>query len=393
MSSEVERRLEAMFAEAPEPDAGAGEEALYRALRALQPVAAPRRGLRTAVLAFATAVVLLVVAAGSLAAAGALHVSLGAQAHEEPSTSGLLLPKGADSISAIVYGRLSATTKSGFRLQGLPVTAATLSPHGLYVAAGIGRALVALAPTGRRAWSRPIGGGCARLDRACGTVASVSWAPDGLRVAYVVRTNTRKLVLHVIWGNGTHDTVVDRHAQGITPSWRADSLALAYVGSGGRPIVYDLGHESHRVIDWPQARRTMHLAFAPGGAQLALGTENAALLVGDDGHEVIWRGQTRGVAWLGSRLIVSARVAPHVVGRVYTVRPRAVTLSRTVRLPAPILATHGQMLAVLSHEVLLAGSLSSLSPVLRYRLKSCQGGPFAAYICEIPISDRGVDLG
>ncbi len=68
MSSELERRLEAMLAEAPEPDPGAGEEALHRALRVLQPVAAPRRGIRTAVLVFAGAVVLLVIAAGSLAA-------------------------------------------------------------------------------------------------------------------------------------------------------------------------------------------------------------------------------------------------------------------------------------------------------------------------------------
>ena len=263
MSSELERRLEGVFAEAPEPDPGAGEEALHRALRALHPVAAPRRGLRAAVLAFAAAIVLLVIAAGSLAAVGALHVSFGAKPKQVPVTSGLLLPKDADGIAAIVYGRLSATTTSGFDLQGLPVTAATLSPHGLYVAAGIGRAIVALAPSGRRAWSQPLGAGCPRSDHVCGTVASIAWAPDGLRVAYVVRTATRKSVLHVIWGNGTHDTVVDRNAQGVTPSWRADSLAVAYVGSGGRPVVYDLGHESHRVIHWDPARQIEHLAFAP----------------------------------------------------------------------------------------------------------------------------------
>ena len=80
MSSELERRLEAMLADAPEPDPGAGEKALHRALHSLQPVAHSHRGLRTAVLVFATVVVLLVIAAGSLAAAGALHVSFGAQA-------------------------------------------------------------------------------------------------------------------------------------------------------------------------------------------------------------------------------------------------------------------------------------------------------------------------
>ena len=392
MSSDLEQRLEEMFATAPEPDPGAGEEALHRALRALQPVAAARRGLRAAVLVLAGALVLLVVAAGSLGAAGALHVSFGENEKQVPATSELLLPKGADGISAIVYGRLSATTKGGFGLQGLPVTAATMSPHGLYIAAGIGRSLVAVAPNGRHAWSHAIGGSCPRSDRVCGTVASVAWAPDGLRVAYVVRTDTRKLALHVIWGNGTHDTVVDRSAQGITPSWRADSLALAYVGSGGRPIVYDLGHESHRVIRWAAARPAVHLAYAPRGADLAVGTETAAMTIGRR-DELVLRGQIRGIDWLGGELAVSERAAQHTLVRVYSMGGRSARLSQTVRLAAPILATHGRMVAVVSHETLLAGSLASLRPVLRFRLEPCRGGPFASWACETPIGSRDVDLG
>jgi hypothetical protein len=388
MSSELEQQLEAMLADTPEPEAGAGEEALHRALRALQPTARPRRGLRGAVLAFATVVVLLVIAAGSLGAAGALHVSIGDQTKHVPVTTDLLLPKGAAGISAIVYGRLSATTKTGFHLAGLPVTAATLSPHGLYVAAGIGHSLVALAPTGRQAWSQPTGVSCPRLDRACGTVASIAWAPDGLRVAYVVRTKTRHLVVHVIWGNGTHDMVIDRNAQGVTPSWRADSLAVAYVGSGGKPIVYDLGHERHQVISWAAARDTVHLAFAPHGTDLALGTENSALLVQGRHHEILWRGQTRGIDWLGGRLIVSERVAPDIFGRLYTVQSRGATPGQRVRLPSPIIATHGRMLALISHGNVVVGSLGSLHPVLHFRLKPCN--PEA---CEIAIGDRDVDLG
>jgi hypothetical protein len=395
VSTELERQLEAAFAETPDPDPGAGEKALHRALRALQPAAPTRRGLRTAVLAFAAAAVLLVLAAGSLGAAGALHVSFGTQPEQVPLTSGLVLPRGVDGISAVVYGRLSATTTSGFDLQGLPVTAAALSPHGLYVAAGIGRAIVALAPSGRRAWSHPLGAGCPRSDHVCGTVASIAWAPDGLRLAYVVRTDTRKSVLHVIWGNGTHDSVVDRNAQGITPSWRADSLAVAYVGAGGRPIVYDLGRGSHRLIEWEEARPTVHVAFAPRGTDLALGTENSALLVREHHHEVLYRGPTQGVDWLESQLVVSGPDnqpwgAP---GRLYRVTPSGTTLLRKVRLPGPVLATDGQMLAVVRHQQLLAGSLDSLHPVLRFRLKPCQGGPFAAYICQVPISSRDVDLG
>ncbi len=145
MSSELERRLEGVFAEAPEPDPGGEEEALHRALRALQPAAPARRGLRTAVLAFAAVVVLLVIAAGSLAAAGALHVSIGAKARR-PATTQLVLPKGANGVAAIVDGRLSVVTKAGLGMQGQAVSAAALSPRALYVAAGIGNSLVAMAP-------------------------------------------------------------------------------------------------------------------------------------------------------------------------------------------------------------------------------------------------------
>ena len=110
MSSELERRLEGLLAEAPEPDPGAGEEALHRALHSLRPVAPVHRGLRTALLAFAAAGVLLVIAAGSLAAAGALHVSFGAKGMPRPTTQ-LVLPRGANGVAAIVDGRLTVVTK------------------------------------------------------------------------------------------------------------------------------------------------------------------------------------------------------------------------------------------------------------------------------------------
>ena len=164
MSSELERRLEGLLAEAPEPDPGAGEKALHRALRALQPAGPSRRGLRTAVLAFAAAAVLLVIAAGSLAAAGALHVSFGAKAKPRPATTQLVLPRGANGIAAIVDGRLSVVTKGDFRLQGRPVrrprsrrtrstsppASATRSPRWRRTAAGPGP----IAPAARSSRSR-----------------------------------------------------------------------------------------------------------------------------------------------------------------------------------------------------------------------------------------------
>lgn len=147
------------------------------------------------------------------------------------SVGTLTIPKGTDGIGAIVYGRLSVSTKTGFHLQGLPVSAASLSPGARYVAAGEGHSLVELAPSGRLVWSRRVGGPVTDCG-ACNVVASITWSPDGSRIAYVVRTPTRKQVLHVIWRDGTHDTVINRNARPGQPSWRADSQAVAYVGAG-----------------------------------------------------------------------------------------------------------------------------------------------------------------
>jgi hypothetical protein len=292
MSSELERRLEAVFAEAPEPDPGAEEEALHRALRALRPVAAPRRGLRAAVLAFAAAVVLLVIAAGSLAAAGALHVSFGAKAKPHPATSQLVLPKGANGAAAIVDGQLSVVTKDGLGLDGQKVSAAALSPRALYVAAGIGNSLVAMAPNGRRAWSHPAGG----------RIVAIAWAPDGFRIAYIVHAGHR-LVLHVIYGNGIHDTTIDRSVRAVRPSWRGNSLAFAYVGGGGRAIVYDVGHESRHVVAVNPP--VTGIAFAPSGDALALEGTNGVSLVEQSAYRHIAAPDLEAFGWLNGRLAVA----------------------------------------------------------------------------------------
>jgi hypothetical protein len=312
------------------------------------------------------------------------------------SVGALSIPRGTNGIAVIVYGRLSVSTKTGFRLQGLPVSAASLSPGARYVAAGVGHSLVEFAPGGKQVWSRRVGEPVTDCG-ACNVVASITWSPDSSRIAYVVRTPTRQQVLHVIWRNGTHDTVIDRNARPGQPSWRADSRALAYVGAGTNPIIYDLAHKFRHVIRWPIARSpATHLAFAPHGNELAIGTETATLLVGDR-HQVVWRGQTWGVSWLGSRLAVSARIQQPrghyvYVSKLYTVRHSGVTLNRSTRLPAPILATHGRTVALRVGTGVLAGRPGSLHRVLGFRLKPCYGSA-GAYVCEIPIGNQDISIG
>ena len=350
MSSELERRLEGLLAEAPEPDPGAGEKALHRALRAIRPAAPARRGVRAAVLVFAAALGLLLIAAGSLAASGTLHVTFGARQQPPPKTIQLSLPHGANGIAAIIDGKLSVVTKSGFRLQGLPVSAATLSPRALYVAVGVGHSLVAMKPNRRQAWSHPTGG----------RVAAIAWAPDGLRIAYLVWNQRHRFpwTLHVIWGNGTHDAVIGHSVNPVTPSWRADSLAVAYVGTDYQPTVYDFTHASSHVIRMRKLHGgVLRLAFAPTGSVLAINTLRRTVLVGKR-RKTIWHGFTDGIGWLHGRFTIAAGT-PGLPSRIYA------------------FDAHGDMLAVATADGrtarVLAGPVGHLRTVLALPDKSIGG--------------------
>ncbi len=292
MSSELEARLRRTLARLGRPGADAEERALRLALAAL-PAAEPRRDrrLRALVLAAAALLCLLTVSAGALAAAGALHVSLGGErrpAAAAVSRPRLLVPPRARGIAAVVGGELWLSTRSGLRIEGLPVESAALSPRARYVAAGIGDSLIAMAPDGTRAWSH----------RTAGRVVAIAWAPTGLRIAYVVRT-AAGFQLRLVEGDGDHDQLVDPAVRPVPPSWRADSLAVAYAGAGGQAAVYDLAHRSHGAA--PALRGVTSLAFAPRGKALAVAAGERVQV----GRRVERQpSAVAALAWVGDRLAV-----------------------------------------------------------------------------------------
>jgi hypothetical protein len=132
-------------------------------------------------------------------------------------------------------------------------------------------------------------------------VVAISWAPDAIRIAYVVE-NGRHLALHVIWGTGTHDRTIDDSVRAVKPSWRADSLALAYVSAGGRTIVYDLAHRSRQVV--AVSPPFTGVAFAPSGDVLAVeGSGGVWLVSGSTPIRVAESAEAFG--WLDGRLAVA----------------------------------------------------------------------------------------
>ena len=313
------------------------------------------------------------------------------------SPNGLSIPTGANGIAVIVYGRLSVTTKTGFHIHGVPAREGALAPGARYVAAEMGQSLTEIAPNGRRVWSHRIGVPVANCG-ACNSVAAIAWSPNGSQIAYLVRDsmNSRAQGLHVIWRDGTHDTVIDRDARSGSLSWRADSRALAYIGARSRPTIYDLAKNSRHVISWHLARSpATRVAFAPHGRELAIRAETAALLVGS-GDNVVWRGQTQTVNWVGDRLAVSERIAPsgRSVTQLYTVTGSRATLSRTLRLPGPIIAARGRTIALEDGNRVLAGRLGALRRVFRFTVKPCSDSAGTLVLsCEIPMGWRDISLG
>ena len=237
MSTELERQLRAGFGRLPKPSREASARARAAALAALGPSDRRSRG---GILLVAFAVAFVVGAgAAALAATGNLHVRLGARAPStRPVPTRLSVPSGSRGVAVVAGGKLWLATRGGLRIEGMPVSAAELSPRALYAVVGIGSSLLTLAPGKRRPW----------VHQTDGRVISVAWSPDGLKIAYVVaRPGADELRL--IEGDGSPDRLLVRRVRPVKPSWRADSLSVAYVDTRGRAAVFDLSTGLRRTFD------------------------------------------------------------------------------------------------------------------------------------------------
>jgi hypothetical protein len=237
MSTELERQLRGGFGRLPKPTREASARARAAALDAIGPsVRSSHRWLLVGALALAFVVG---AAAAALAATGNLHVRIGARTHAaRPVPTRLSVPPGSHGVAVVAGGKLWLATRGGLRIEGMPVSAAELSPGARYAVVGIGRSLVALAPGSRRPWVR----------QTSGRVLAAAWSPDGLKIAYVVR-HGRTDELRLIEGDGSPDRRLVEGVKPVKPAWRSDSLAVAYVDPSGLGAVFDLGSGEGRTFD------------------------------------------------------------------------------------------------------------------------------------------------
>jgi hypothetical protein len=277
MSSKLEQRLQRALARV-EPDGAATEQAKASALAALSGPGLRSR-YRLALVA-AALVGALVVTGVTLAASRTAREAVGigdspAATHHAPIPLGPL-PPGSGGFAAYGDGRLWLASPS-LSIAGKPYSAAEVSPGALNIALGSGHALVV---------RRLSDGGVAWSHHTAGRVVAAAWAPIGTEIAYVVEWH-EGAQLRMIEGDGDHDRLIASSVSAVTPSWRADSLALAYVSAGGHVAVRDLASGSSTMIRPTRdcaLVRASQVAFAPRGTLLTASMGDGNMLVLDAGR-------------------------------------------------------------------------------------------------------------
>jgi hypothetical protein len=307
MSAELERQLRKAFMRLPKPSRAASARARSAALTALGPPGARSRG---ALVVVAVAVACVVGAgAAALAATGNLRVAIGAKQKAASTVPArLVVPAGSNGIAVVAGGKLWLATRRGLRIEGMPVSAAELSPRALYAVVGIGSSLVTLAPGNRRPW----------VHETAGRVIAAAWSPDGLKIAYVVARRGGD-ELRLIEGDGAPDRLLVRGVSSAKPSWRSDSLAVAFIDGRRRAAVYDLGSSTTRTFDTRRCSgRARIVAYSPRGKRLAVAGPSGLSLVERWDRPLACAAFDRlvgmnGLAWLSGEAAVTSEDRPREI--------------------------------------------------------------------------------
>jgi hypothetical protein len=276
MPSELERRLERALNDVPvEASSGAHDRARDAALAAA--AAAPGRGSQWRIVITAAVAMVLLTTGVTLAATGDRLFSDTATLIKPSQAARLdtgLLPRGAHAFSILAGGRAWVAIPHRVLLHGVPRSAIAVSPGAVYVLEAHGRTLRAVAAgTGR----------VVQAQRTAGPISSAVWSPFPIRIAYLTEVGGRRQ-LHDEWGTLSHDYLVDRRAAAVAPSWRWDSLAVAYVRADGRVAVHN-ATSGHNTVISPNCglRHPTALAFAPTSGLLAIADRTRLRIVDTTG--------------------------------------------------------------------------------------------------------------
>ncbi len=305
MPTELEQQLErALRAPAATPS----DSARRAALDALPVPPRRRRGRVPLVLALGMA--MLLASAVTLYASPDARQAIGIETYTpkhafKPGPKRLQVPDGASGIAVLAGGRMWATAHA-VSINGAKATAVELSPNALNIAVGRGRDLVAVHTNGS---------GERVLRRTEGQVVAISWAPNPIEIAYVVKDGSRYR-LHLIEGDGDNDRLIDPSVAPVRPTWRWDNGAVAYVSANGHVVVRDLIHARSTVLPGGCLGYAEQIGYAPTNSALAAAGAGLVAVVGAHGPAhcqpipaglVIGPpGPAKGLTWLSPTTVVAS---------------------------------------------------------------------------------------
>ena len=348
MPNELENRLGRALRSIP-LTGQSRERARQVALEALTPPPPSRRPVAVKVLVASIGAACLITAGVALAASGGVEFHVGrpaastSQLPARPATASSPLPPGSASFIVEVGGRVWSAGAHSLRPIAGRLSTIAVSPGALYELQAKAHLLRAVASrSGRVAFTH----------RVRGRVTAASWSPFPIRIAFLEQTPSG-YVMHDMWGTGSHDRRAPSLAAPVAPSWRWDSLAVAFVRANGRVAI--LSPTSGAVKTLPRVcsiRRAQAIAYSPSNGLLAIAGGRRVGIVDTTGsrplHCIRRAAGTPSLAWLGGRrLAIGAGNRLRNLSVAWSgVRSSAGTVPGSITTLAPAPQGHGIAIAI-----------------------------------------------